>query len=139
MKKYIYIGVGGMLGAMSRFGINHIHLWNPQGGMPFPTLMINLSGSFLLLLFLTIAFDILRVGVAGRLAIATGFLGAYTTFSTLCKETVQLLFSGEYITAVIYILASAVLGLLAAYLGMLTGRKIINEIMGAEIESEEVK
>ena len=85
MKKYSYIAVGGMLGAMSRFGIENIQLWDFQS-FPVQTLLVNITGSFFLLLLLTTAFEVLAFDPNIRLGIATGFLGAYTTFSTLCKE-----------------------------------------------------
>ena len=128
MKKYLYIAAGGMLGAMSRFGFKNVKIWDFHGIFPMHTLLVNITGSFFLLMFLTIAFEILDFDADIRLGIATGFLGAYTTFSTLCKETVSLMMTGEYLTAVVYILASAVLGLAAAYLGLLSARKIIGKL-----------
>lgn len=136
MKKYIYIGAGGMLGAMSRFGIENIQLWNLQNYFPVETLLINITGSFFLLLLLTTAFEVMGFDANIRLGIATGFLGAYTTFSTLCKESVGLIISGEYILALVYIFFSAILGLAAAYLGVLTARKIIGRLTGENFASE---
>jgi len=135
MKKYIYIAAGGMLGAMSRFGINNIQLWEFKDYFPLETLLVNITGSFFLLLLLTTAFEILNIDADIRLGIATGFLGAYTTFSTLCKETVAFLITGEYLLALLYILASAVLGLAAAYLGVLSARKIIAKLTGENFAS----
>jgi CrcB protein len=139
MRKYIYIAAGGMLGAMSRFGIRNINIWDFQNSFPIQTLLVNITGSFLLLLILTTAFEILDFDADLRLGIATGFLGAYTTFSTLCKETVSLMMTGEYLTAALYILASAVLGIAAAYLGLLSARKIISKLIGEEPEPRDHK
>ncbi|MBK5247503.1 MAG: CrcB family protein [Peptostreptococcaceae bacterium] len=136
MKKNIYIAAGGMLGAMSRFGFKDINIWDFHGIFPIHTLLVNMTGSFLLLMLLTISFEILEFDADIRLGIATGFLGAYTTFSTLCKESVSLLMTGEYITAVVYILASAVLGLAAAYLGLLSGRKMIGKLTRGNFDFE---
>jgi fluoride exporter len=130
MNKYVYIAVGGMLGAMARFGIKNIQLWDYQGIFPLNTLIVNITGSFFLLLFLTIAFKILDFDADIRLGIATGFLGAFTTFSTICKEVVVFIISGEYLLATGYIVASAGLGLAAAFFGILAARKIISKISG---------
>ena len=91
MRKYIFIAIGGMLGAILRYFIKNIHIYNYKEAIPINTLLINVSGSFLLALILTIAFEIFEFDADLRLGIATGFLGAYTTFSTLCKETVNLM------------------------------------------------
>jgi CrcB protein len=135
MKKYIYIAAGGMLGAMSRFGIENIQLWDFQKNFPVNTLFVNLTGSFFLMFFLTIAFEALELDADIRLGIATGFLGAFTTFSTLCIETVSLMTTGEYFTAITYIVISAVLGLAIAYLGVISARKIIGKLIGENPEA----
>lgn len=127
LKKYIYIGLGGMLGAMSRFGIKNIQLWDFQQAFPINTLLVNITGSFLLLLILTIALEILTLDADLRLGITTGFLGAYTTFSTLCKEVAMFIFNGEYLLAFSTVVISATLGLAAAYLGVVLARKIIGK------------
>ncbi len=136
MKKYIYIAVGGMLGAMSRFGIENIQLWDLQNNFPVQTLLVNITGSFFLLMFLTTAFEVLAFDANIRLGISTGFLGAYTTFSTLCKETVSFIFTGEYLLAFLYILSSAILGLTAAYMGVIAARKIIGKFTGENFGPE---
>ena len=117
MRKYSYIAVGGMLGALSRFAIKNSHLISQYKSIPVATLFVNITGSFILAFFLTLAFKIKRIHVELRLGIATGFLGAYTTFSTLCKETVTFIRNGDYFWASGYSIGSAVLGLVAAYLG----------------------
>ncbi len=136
MKKYSYIAAGGMLGAMSRFGIENIQLWDFQTEFPIQTLLINITGSFFLLFLLTTAFEVLEFDANVRLGIATGFLGAYTTFSTLCKETVRLMMAGDYLIALLYILFSAVLGLAAAYLGILAARKMIGKLTRGDFAPE---
>jgi len=135
MTKYIYIAAGGMLGAMSRFGMKNIQIWDFQANFPVNTLLVNITGSFFLLLFLTISFEALDLDANIRLGIATGFLGAFTTFSTLCKETVSFMMTGEYFTAIFYIITSAFLGLMAAYLGVLSARKIVGILIGENHEN----
>jgi CrcB protein len=128
MKKYIFIAVGGFLGANLRFFLGNFKI-NNSLGIPFVTLLINITGSFLLALFLTISLEILEFDSDIRIGISTGFFGAYTTFSTLCKEITLLIFEGNYIAAITYITMSLILGLFSAYLGIITARKIISQFI----------
>lgn len=125
MRKYILIGLGGTGGALLRYAIKNIHLNNYHGNIPLNTLFINVSGSFILALVLTIAFEVYEFDADIRLGIATGFLGAYTTFSTLCRETVGLLHKGLYFSATSYVAVSVTLGLAAVYFGMVMAREIV--------------
>jgi CrcB protein len=124
MRKYIFIALGGMLGALLRYVIKNIHIYNYKEVIPVDTLFINVSGSFLLAIILTIAYEVFQFHDDLRLGIATGFFGAYTTFGTLCKETVNLISEGHYYWAISYIALSVILGLAVAYLGVILGRKI---------------
>jgi CrcB protein len=124
LRKYILLSCGGFAGAILRYSIEHIQMQNYHGNFPINTLFINISGSFLIALILTIAFEVWEMKEDVRLGITTGFLGAYTTFSTLCKETASLMGRGDYFTAILYVAISAVLGLLAVYFGTLLARKI---------------
>ncbi|MBP1743057.1 MAG: chromosome condensation protein CrcB [Firmicutes bacterium] len=122
MRKYSYIMIGGALGAMLRLAIKNMSIGQHSGVFPLNTLLINISGSFILALFLTMALEVFEFDADVRLGISTGFLGAYTTFSTLCSESVKLLDGGQYIAAAAYLAASAFLGLGAAYLGVVAAR-----------------
>jgi CrcB protein len=128
MRKYAYIMIGGALGAMLRLAIKNISFGQYQGRFPLNTLLINITGTFILALFLTLSLELLEIGADIRLGISTGFLGAYTTFSTLCKEAATLILNREYITAVSYLIASTILGLAAAYLGVVLARKTIGRL-----------
>lgn len=129
MRKYVLIGCGGFLGAILRYLIKGIDVLNHLIPIPLATLIINLSGTFLLAFILTAAFEAWEMDPDIRLGIATGFLGAYTTFSTLCKETIGLLLSGNYLSAATYIAVSIVLGLAAAFLGITVARKTAEKII----------
>lgn len=129
MKKYIFIALGGMLGAMLRYRIEHIHIYHYKEIVPINTLMINITGSFVLALVLTIAFEIWQFSSDLRLGIATGFLGAYTTFSTMCKETVNLMKQGYYYSSISYIGFSTMLGLAAAYFAIILAREIVAKLV----------
>lgn len=128
MRKYIFIAVGGSLGAILRYLIENVHVYNYKEVVPINTLFINLTGSFMLALILTIAFEIWKLDGDIRLGIATGFLGAYTTFSTMCKETVSIMGQGYYYSAISYICFSAMLGLASAYFGVVIAREMVSKL-----------
>lgn len=127
MKKYIYIGIGGFLGSISRVFLKNIHIYHYKELIPLNTLLINVSGSFILGLLLTLALELWELDESIRLGIVTGFLGGYTTFSTLCKETVTLLTNGYYFSAISYITMSTVLGLAGVYFGIVLARELISK------------
>ena len=121
MKKYLYIFIGGFIGAILRYLLKELTLG---------TLITNVLGCFLIGLILTLAFEILDFDSNIRLGIVTGLLGAFTTFSTLCKESFILIATGEIFDSIIYILSTIALGLLAVYLGTVLAKKIVsNRVM----------
>ena len=100
--------------------------------VPINTILINVIGSFLLALILTIALEVWNIKEEIRLGIATGFLGAFTTFSTLCKDTVTLINKGLYFSALSYVTISTLLGLCAAYFGIILAREFVPKIIYPE-------
>lgn len=125
MRKYIYIGLGGFFGAMLRLIMKNIDMYKINEVFPIDTLLINVLGCFFISLFLTVCIEILEIDPDIRLGVATGFIGAFTTFSTVCKEVVSMLTQGFYFTAATYTIASLLLGLAAVYFGVVAARKII--------------
>lgn len=117
------IGAGGMLGAITRYQLGRVIMNRWGRGFPLGTFIINITGAFVLC-FLTGLLTTGR-GIPPWLyaGMTTGFLGAYTTFSTYAYETIKLLEDGERLTAGIYVLASVLAGLAAGWLGWwLAGR-----------------
>ncbi|MGH4137897.1 fluoride efflux transporter CrcB [Clostridium sp.] len=142
MRKYTFIAIGGMLGAILRYIIKNIHIVSYKEVIPINTLILNVSGAFLLTLILTLAFEVFELDADIRLGIATGFLGAYTTFSTLCKEAVNLMKQGEYYFSISYVVLSIMMGLAAAYLGVVLAREVVAKFISKHngsnnVESEE--
>jgi fluoride exporter len=86
----IAIGVAGALGALARYGVKGA-MARPAGEFPWATFAVNVSGSFLLGFIVTVLGDRLAVAPWLRAAVTTGFLGAYTTFSTVSLESYRLL------------------------------------------------
>ncbi|MDD4715285.1 MAG: CrcB family protein [Oscillospiraceae bacterium] len=124
MKKYILIGSGSFLGTICRYLLKTVHFGGFHEWIPLNTLMINVSGSLVLALILTVALEIWSFDPDLKLGITAGFVGAFTTFSTLCKETVGLMRAGNYSSAISYLAISAILGLGAAYLGTVLAKKL---------------
>lgn len=124
MKKYIYIGIFGFFGAVSRYAVKNINLTVFFQHFPLNTLMINLTGSFVFALVITIAYETGKIDHNLRLGLTAGFLGAYTTFSTFCKETVTAVQNGLYTTAVLYVALSLLFGLALTYGGAVIAKSL---------------
>lgn len=123
----LWVGLGGFFGANTRFvlatWLNH-RLSDVTGWyVPFGTAIVNVTGSFLLALFLAWVAQRSQTPPALTLAVGTGFFGAYTTFSTYANESIDLLMSGDWRMGLAYIIASNGLCLLGVVLGLaLAGR-----------------
>ncbi|MFB2982999.1 fluoride efflux transporter CrcB [Microseira sp. BLCC-F43] len=121
----IAISLGAIAGALSRY---YLTVWFVQRfgtGFPYGTFLINVTGCFGMGFFTTLALD--RVGAISpevRLLVATGFLGAYTTFSTYGIETLYLLREGAFLSAGLYWAGSAILGVISVQLGVIIARVI---------------
>ncbi len=112
LKQYAVVAGAGALGAITRLFFNTSvlgRLWSP---FPVATFFINVSGSFLMGFILTFAAERSTVSPLLRLALTTGFLGAYTTFSTFEYETAVLLREHGVLWAVGYVSASVIAGFL---------------------------
>jgi CrcB protein len=134
MRKYLYIGLGGFFGAILRTAIKSSSMLKTDVEFPLDTLFINVFGSFLIALFLTLCIGVMEIDLDIRLGITSGFIGAFTTFSTVCKEVIGLLEQEKTFLAIFYSFISISLGIIAVYTGIVIGKKIILfKIKGAEI------
>ena len=124
MVNIFIIGIGGFLGAISRYGVA---LWIGQRwGRSFPlgTFVINVSGSFFIGLLMTLFAERFMVNPQWRLMLIVGFLGAYTTFSTFEYETGALLKDSEWLIAMLNVLLSVIVGFIALKLGEVIAKSI---------------
>lgn len=117
MMNVLVIGIGGFVGAVARYGIA---VWIGQRwGRSFPlgTFVVNVSGSFLIGLLMTLMAERFTENPQWRLLLIVGFLGAYTTFSTFEYETGGLLRDGEWLFAGLNVVLSVFVGFIALKLG----------------------
>ncbi|MBY7144022.1 fluoride efflux transporter CrcB [Virgibacillus sp. NKC19-3] len=114
VKVYIFVGIGGMIGAVIRYSISTLLM--SQHGFPYATLVTNLIGCFLLSFIVN--HEILKRKLSPELftALNVGLIGAFTTFSTFAVETMELWSSNRFIT-MSYILTSVVGGIICCYMG----------------------
>ncbi|MGF9698395.1 MULTISPECIES: FluC/FEX family fluoride channel [Paenibacillus] len=120
MKEVLYVGAGGFLGTWTRYVIQ---LGIPAGnaGFPWAVLLINALGSLFLGWFFTVAVPD-KITPQLRLAIGTGFTGAFTTFSTFTLDIVRLSDGSMWMKAFMYMMASLLAGLLLCALGIRLGQ-----------------
>jgi len=115
---FLWIGLGGFLGANSRY---LVVLWAARvwgADFPYGTLLVNVVGSFILALFLTLTTGKLAVPPETRLFVAVGFLGSFTTFSSFSYEWYQLVAQGRWTAAGLDFLGNTVLGLIGVVAGI---------------------
>lgn len=120
MRQVLMIGIAGALGALARVAIGKLVA---SEEFPIATFAVNIVGTFLLCYLVTGAFRRLSVSKESETAVTTGFLGSFTTFSALSMETVLLIESGNYFTALLYVGSSIVGGLVVGMFGFHLGRK----------------
>ncbi len=123
MSNFLFIALGGALGAMSRYGLSNVVQRWCGVGFAWGTLTVNLLGCFLIgLAYHLAASTFVPSGV--RFFIVVGFLGAFTTFSTFSLENVEFLRDGDLTISAVYILASNLLGVVLTFAGLLLGHRI---------------
>ena len=124
MLKYIAVGAGGFLGAIARYTLG-VYIGSRYGvRFPLGTFVINVSGSFLIGLILTL---LARTTASAywRYLIPIGFIGAYTTFSTFEYETLRAIQDGQVMTGLLNVGLSLVIGFIAVWAGAFIGRVLV--------------
>lgn len=119
---YLAIGGAGFLGAITRYAVGNLCV-RLFGQAFLGTFVINISGCFLLACFATLLSARLSLPEPARLAIAVGFTGAYTTFSTFAYESHALFENGAPGKALFNLFGSLLAGLLAIRLGILVAQR----------------
>ncbi|EKN70045.1 CrcB protein [Neobacillus bataviensis LMG 21833] len=119
----VFVGVGGIFGAISRYFLGSMISRNTSSSFPIGTWFINVIGSFSLGLLAILHIE-KSIPEWVWLLVGTGFLGAFTTFSTFGYETIQLLQQKETKKALLYITSSVVVGVLLAWIGGVIGHEL---------------
>jgi CrcB protein len=114
------LGLAGGAGALARYLLGHLIAQRTKALFPWGTLFINLSGAFFIgLVFGLTSRRIMNAQI--QTILATGFLGGYTTFSTMNWESIRLIASGNARQSTLYLAGSFLPGLLAVALGLALG------------------
>ena len=115
----LMVTAGGGIGSLVRYVVGTAITQRFGGRFPAGTFIINVTGSFLIGMLMTLLTERLAPHPHWRLLLVVGFLGGYTTFSSFEYETFQSARSGGHWLALGYVLASVVLGYLGVWLGVL--------------------
>ena len=123
MMKILLVMIGGSLGALSRYGVGLLAVKLFGGRFPWGTLIVNLTGCFLI----GLAFALAERGIGimtpnARLFFVTGYLGALTTFSTFAMETVNSVRAETHLVTFANFFANSLVGAALVFLGLWLGR-----------------
>ncbi len=124
MTKLALIAVFGAAGALARFGLGGLVARIYGGTFPAGTFVVNFIGCFLFGLVWPLAEERLLISSETRTIILVGFIGSFTTFSTLVFETGELLRDSEWALALVNMGGQIMLGLIGLIAGMAIGRSI---------------
>jgi CrcB protein len=116
--KIFLIALFGAIGTLARYGLQGMVEIRTGGAFPCGTLLVNLSGCFLLGLIGQLTMNRMLVSADMRMAIAVGFFGGFTTFSSFGWETAKMLEDGEWLRECTYVGASVIAGLLLSVAGI---------------------
>jgi CrcB protein len=122
MTKYWMVGIGGFLGSIARFWLGAYVTYRMGARFPYGTFVINISGSFLIGLIVTILAERSHWSPNWLYLIPIGFIGAYTTFSTFELEAFRSIRAGDLLLALLYVTLSVAVGFIAVWLGVAAGR-----------------
>ena len=117
------IAIFGAVGTLARYGLQGVVQIRAASTFPYGTLLVNLSGCFLLGLIGQFTLNRMVISPDWRVAIAVGFFGGYTTFSSFGWETAKMLEDGEWLRASAYVGASVAVGLLLSVAGIRLANK----------------
>ncbi|HEY0702405.1 MAG TPA: fluoride efflux transporter CrcB [Candidatus Acidoferrales bacterium] len=122
--KYLMVALGGALGSVLRFAVGSYAADRIGTRFPYGTFAVNITGSFLIGLIVTLITERANVNPNWRYLIPIGFIGGYTTFSAFEYETFRSMQDGKFLIASLNVVLSVALGLLAVWLGVAAARTI---------------
>ena len=124
MSNLIAIAGGGALGALLRFWMSTSVYAVFGRDFPYGTLAVNVVGSFAMGILFVLLDEKFSLAPEWRAALLIGLLGAFTTFSTFSIETLNLMLSGETMKALLNVVLSVMVCIMATWLGLLLGRQV---------------
>lgn len=122
--KMAWLALAGACGTVSRFAVYELAAKSRAAHLPIGTLAVNILGSFFFGFVYAVAQSKLNMSSETRAILLTGFLGAFTTFSTFAFETARMLKSAQWLMALGNVTGQVFLGLLALVAGVLAGRML---------------
>lgn len=120
-----YVAAGSAVGGALRFWLGGLIQGMTGGTFPSGTLVVNITGSFLLGFLIRYALASQAISPELRVMLTTGFCGGYTTFSTFSYETAGMIENGDYHRAALYIGLSLVVSLIGTFLGFALAREVL--------------
>jgi fluoride exporter len=126
LQQYLLVFLGSGLGGAARFGVAQLVAWKlGKPVFPYATLIVNIVGSFLIALIITLATTTTAIAPNTRLFLATGIIGGFTTYSAFDFETMNLFQNGETVVAIANVGVTLVVCFVAGLLGFALARAIV--------------
>jgi CrcB protein len=124
LKDIFWISLGAVAGANLRYAVNRMAAHYISSSLPYGTLLVNVTGSFVIGVFLVWITERVLADPHWRFIVAVGFCGSYTTFSSYAYETLQMVEQGHYSLACANFLANNVVCLVAVLAGAVVARAL---------------
>ena len=124
MDSYLWISLGAIIGANMRYLVGKLISNFVSSSLPYATLIINVTGSFIIGFFLAWTVERVLIDPKWRLLVAVGFCGSYTTFSSYSYETIKLFEDGSYAFGTMNFVFNNLFSILAAVAGIMLARAI---------------
>ncbi len=124
MQKYFFIALGGSLGSLARFWVGSTVASRLGTRFPYGTFVINITACVIIGFSLAFLDRRAELNPAWRYLVPTGFVGAYSTFSTFEWETFSTLQGGAFLIAALYVVLSLLLGLIGVWCGVVIARAV---------------
>ncbi|MEX2154195.1 MAG: fluoride efflux transporter CrcB [Gemmatimonadaceae bacterium] len=126
----LLVALGGAIGSASRYALSFAVQSRTTSLFPWGTLLVNVTGSFLVGLIMRYALGGQAISAEARLFLTVGFCGGYTTFSTFSYESLRLIEDADYRRAGLYIVSSVALSLAATAAGFVLARGLLTGRQG---------
>jgi len=123
-QRILCLSIAGAAGTLARYGLSGLVQRHSGALFPWGTLIVNSIGCFLFGLVWALAMERMVIGSDARLLILTGFMGAFTTFSTFTAETGNMLADAQWVLGLVNSLGGLAVGLIMFFLGLFLGRWI---------------